>query len=127
MAPTELLTKRPPNGIIRRSVSQSQHTTASASRAPSYRPEHLVAIHSAGTDFLVRERMASIFLRRALDLVADGGSGLVPLLHSAGLDLLLITPATAVACFYDGQPLAILRRRYNAPARLTVRAETPTR
>jgi hypothetical protein len=61
----------------------------------------LIVIHCAGTVFLAPAEMAEIFLRRALDAVEDGRSELVPLLHLDGLDLLLISPATAVACLYD--------------------------
>ena len=70
--------------------------------------ERLLVIHCAGTVFLARADLAAIFLRRALDIIAEGRSGLVPLLHLDGLDLLLISPATAVACLYDRWTLADL-------------------
>jgi hypothetical protein len=70
--------------------------------------EPLIVIHCAGTVFLAPAEMAAIFLRRALDAVAGGRSELVPLLHLDGLDLLLISPATAVACLYDRWTLADL-------------------
>jgi hypothetical protein len=73
--------------------------------------KRLVVVHCAGTVFLAEADMAAIFLRRALDIVAVGGSGLVPLHHVDGLDLLLITPATAVACWYDRWTLAELAER----------------
>jgi hypothetical protein len=68
----------------------------------------LIVIHCAGTVFLAHADLGAIFLRRALDTIADGRSELVPLLHLDGLDLLLISPATAVACLYDRWTLADL-------------------
>ena len=68
----------------------------------------VIAVHCAGTIFLAEADMAAIFLRRALNILATAGSGLVPLHHIEGLDLLLITPATAVACWYDRRTLADL-------------------
>ena len=65
-------------------------------------------IHCAGTVFLAQADLGAIFLRRALDTIEDGRSELVPLLHLDGLDLLLISPATAVACLYDRWTLADL-------------------
>jgi hypothetical protein len=73
--------------------------------------EPLIVIHCAGTVFLAPAEMAAIFLRRALDAVAEGRSELVPLLHLDGLDLLLISPATAVACLYDRWSLSRLISR----------------
>ena len=70
--------------------------------------EPLIVIHCAGTVFLAQADLGAIFLRRALDTIADGRSELVPLLHLDGLDLLLISPATAVACLYDRWTLADL-------------------
>lgn len=72
---------------------------------PQQEQESPVTIHCAGIDFVARHSMAVIFLRRALELVAAEESGSVPLLHSGGLDLLLITPTTAVACLYNGWTL----------------------
>jgi hypothetical protein len=70
--------------------------------------ERLIVIHCAGSVFLAQTDLAAIFLRRALDIVQEGRSELVPLLHLDGLDLLLISPATAVACLYDRWSLADL-------------------
>jgi hypothetical protein len=70
--------------------------------------EPLIVIHCAGTVFLAQADLAAIFLRRALDTIEAGRSELVPLLHLDGLDLLLISPATAVACLYDRWTLADL-------------------
>jgi hypothetical protein len=70
--------------------------------------EPLTVIHCAGTVFLAQADLAAIFLRRALDTIEAGRSELVPLLHLDGLDLLLISPATAVACLYDRWTLADL-------------------
>ena len=70
--------------------------------------EPLIVIHCAGTVFLAQADLAAIFLRRALDAIEAGRSELVPLLHLDGLDLLLISPATAVACLYDRWTLADL-------------------
>ena len=70
--------------------------------------EPLIVIHCAGNVFLAQADMAAIFLRRALAIIAEGRSELVPLLHLDGLDLLLISPATAVACLYDRWTLADL-------------------
>lgn len=70
--------------------------------------EPLIVIHCAGNVFLAPADMAAIFLRRALETIAEGRSELVPLLHLDGLDLLLVSPATVVACLYDRWTLADL-------------------
>lgn len=80
-------------------------TPTSPPTAPTLEQESSVTIHCAGIDFVARHSMAVIFLRRALELVAAGDSGTVPLLHSGGVDLLLITPTTAVACRFNGWTL----------------------
>jgi hypothetical protein len=66
-------------------------------------------IRCAGQDFLVKERMAEIFLRHARSILSSGASELTPLLHAGGIDLLLISPSTAVACLVDGQVLVNVR------------------
>lgn len=81
-------------------------TTADRRPLPAPTPERLITIHCAGQDFRARSSLAAIFLRHALQIVAVHGSGLVPLLHTGGIELLLITPATAAACRYDGWTLA---------------------
>jgi hypothetical protein len=70
--------------------------------------KRVIAVHGAGTVFLAEADMAAIFLRHALDIVVAGGSGLVPLRHLDGLELLLITPATATASWYGRRTLADL-------------------
>jgi len=59
--------------------------------------EPLVLIRCCGRDFLARESMATIFLRRAQELIEAGATGLVPLLHSGGVDLLSMSPSTPFA------------------------------
>ena len=67
--------------------------------------EPSVVIHCAGQNFLARQSMAEIFLRHAKNILASGSSELTPLLHADGVDLLLVTPSTAVACLFDGRTL----------------------
>jgi hypothetical protein len=40
--------------------------------------------------------MARIFLRRSSDVVADGGSELVPLLHQGGLEMIFVSDHTDI-------------------------------
>lgn len=62
-------------------------------------------VHCAGQDFLVNKGMVEIFLRHARNTLASGGSELTPLLHKDGIELVLISPSTAVACRVNGHPL----------------------
>lgn len=72
---------------------------------PSQRSEPLGTVHCAGQDFLVNKGMVEIFLRHARNILASGGSELTPLLHRDGIELVLISPSTAVACRVNGLPL----------------------
>ena len=78
-----------------------------ATSVPTSRPsiERSVVVHCAGQDFLVKKGMAEIFLRHARNILSSGTSELTPLLHAGGLDLVLITPSTGVACLVDGRAL----------------------
>lgn len=49
-------------------------------------------IHHGGRDYLATPTMAEIFHAHVRDILARGDTELVPLLHSAGVDLLLISP-----------------------------------
>jgi len=51
-------------------------------------------IHHGGRDYLATSTMAEIFHAHVRDILARGDTELVPLLHSKGVDLLLITPAS---------------------------------
>lgn len=64
--------------------------------APKRVPERCFVIHFAGQDFVTRESMAEIFLRKSGRVAVDGTSQLVPLLHENGLDLLFVTSSTVV-------------------------------
>jgi hypothetical protein len=59
-------------------------------------PERCFVIHFGGHDFVTRESMAEMFLRKSGRVVVDGGSALVPLLHEGGVELLFVTPSTVV-------------------------------
>ena len=52
------------------------------------------AIVYGGRRFTASAEMIQIFLRHARELIENGESELVPLLHSEGVDLLLISRAT---------------------------------
>lgn len=66
--------------------------------------------------------MVEIFLRNARNILARGGSELTPLLHKDGIELVLISPSTAVACRInrhplldiDGAPIPVLSQRRGA-------------
>jgi hypothetical protein len=58
--------------------------------------ERLVTIHCVGREFVTRLTMADIFLRRSSDVIADGGSELVPLLHQGGLELIFVSEVTEI-------------------------------
>lgn len=127
MAPTELLMRRDPGSIIRLPALQHRNAGTPTPTARFTRPEGMIAVHCSGQDFLARARMASIFLRRALDIVAHGDSGMVPLLHSTGLELLLITPTTAASCVYDGRTLTDINTSWGAEVRQVLDDEVPAR
>lgn len=59
-------------------------------------PERCFVIHFGGHDFVTRESMAEMFLRKSGRVVVDGSSALVPLLHEGGVELLFVTPSTVV-------------------------------
>lgn len=73
-------------------------STAAAARTPNPQrvPERCFIIHFAGRDFVTRESMAEMFLRKSGRVVVDGNSALVPLLHEGGVELLLVTPSAVV-------------------------------
>ena len=54
-------------------------------------------IHHGGRDYLATITMADIFHAHVRDILARGDTELVPLLHSTGIDLLLISPHTVRA------------------------------
>ncbi len=101
MTYTELL-RRPPRYAVGRPDSSTLREATEGTSGPPGLQERLITVHCAGRDFRAQPGMAAIFLRRALEIVAENGSGLVPLLHTGGIELLLITPSTAAACSYDG-------------------------
>ncbi len=67
-----------------------------ANAAPKRGPERCFVIHFAGQDFVTRESMAEIFLRKSGRVAVDGAAELVPLLHENGLDLLFVTSESVV-------------------------------
>lgn len=56
--------------------------------------EWTMIVHHGGRSFLASETMANIFSAHAHDLMDRGDTELVPLLHSKGVDLLLVGPTT---------------------------------
>ncbi|RFA18000.1 hypothetical protein [Subtercola boreus] len=54
-------------------------------------------VHHNGNQYLATAEMAEIFLAKAVGITEQGDTQLVPLLHSQGVDLLLISPATVFA------------------------------
>lgn len=85
----EVLPYRPRQAAVKRIASP-------ANPAPKRGPERCFVIHFAGQDFVTRESMAEIFLRKSGRVAAEGSAELVPLLHENGLDLLLVTSSTVV-------------------------------
>jgi hypothetical protein len=63
---------------------------------PDQAAERLVTIHCVGREFVTRLTMADIFLRRSSDVIADGGSELVPLLHQDGLEMIFVSEVTEI-------------------------------
>jgi len=59
--------------------------------------EYSRLIHHGGRSYFATPTMADIFAANAEDTVARGDTELVPLLHSAGVDMLLIGPTTRYA------------------------------
>jgi hypothetical protein len=53
--------------------------------------EEVVVIRCVGREFFTRVSMARIFLRRSEEVIAEGGSELVPLLHEGGIEMLAVT------------------------------------
>lgn len=49
-----------------------------------------VIIQHSGHDFVASKDMAEIFRRRSREVLASGHAELVPLLHSEGIELLLV-------------------------------------
>jgi hypothetical protein len=58
--------------------------------------ERLVSIGCVGREFVTRLSMADVFLSRSSNVIADGGSELVPLLHQGGLEMIFVTGATEI-------------------------------
>lgn len=58
--------------------------------------ERHVRIHWGGREFHADRSMSEIFIKRVRETAESGKSELVPLLHTGGLDLLLVTPTTVV-------------------------------
>jgi hypothetical protein len=85
----EVLPYRPRQDAVKRVANP-------AAPAPKRSPERCFVIHFAGQDFVTRESMAEIFLRKSGRVAVDGAAELVPLLHENGLDLLLVTSSTVV-------------------------------
>jgi hypothetical protein len=50
-------------------------------------------VHYGGRKLVATSEMAGIFVRRAQQLLDRGETGLVPLLHQDGIDLLLVSDA----------------------------------
>ncbi|MEO6941724.1 MAG: hypothetical protein ABI238_01260 [Terrimesophilobacter sp.] len=51
-------------------------------------------IHHGGRQFICTPEMARIFLTHAQQVIESGDEQLVPLLHSGGIELLLVSRAT---------------------------------
>ena len=85
----EVLPYRPRQDAVKRIANP-------ADPAPKRVPERCFVIHFAGQDFVTRESMAEIFLRKSGRVAVEGTAELVPLLHENGLDLLLVTSSTVV-------------------------------
>lgn len=83
----EILPYRPRPGAAKRAADPVDPT-------PERSPERCFVIHFAGQDFVTRQSMAEIFLRRSGRVAIDGTPQLVPLLHEDGLDLLLVTSSS---------------------------------
>jgi hypothetical protein len=58
--------------------------------------ERLVTIGCVGREFVTRLSMADVFLSRSSNVIADGGSELVPLLHQDGLEMIFVSGATEI-------------------------------
>lgn len=109
MASTQLLPFRPERDVRRPARIASRPVAPSATTPrPSIEPS--VMIHCAGQDFRVKRSMAEIFLRHARSILSSGASELTPLLHAGGVELVLISPTTAVACLVDGNALVSAHR-----------------
>jgi hypothetical protein len=59
--------------------------------------EEVVVIRCVGRDFFTRVSMARIFLRRSEEVIAEGGSELVPLLHEGGIEMLAVTRSMPIS------------------------------
>lgn len=104
MTSTSLLPFRAGRNSVRFDHVDQYSATSSASTSP--RPiERPVVVRCAGQDFLVKKSMAEIFLRHAKNILAGSSSELTPLLHTGGVELILISPSTAAACLVDGRTL----------------------
>jgi hypothetical protein len=59
--------------------------------------EEVVVIRCVGREFFTRVSMARIFLRRSEEVIAEGGSELVPLLHEGGIEMLAVTRSMPIS------------------------------
>ncbi len=76
-----------------------------AARIGTRRAPAAALIACAGHTYYATEEMARIFLRHAAEIVAAGGSELVPLCHLYGLEMLLISPRTPFSVLPHGFPI----------------------
>ncbi|MCU1480374.1 MAG: hypothetical protein JWQ19_1160 [Subtercola sp.] len=81
------MTKREPDD---RSRPVREAAAVDATAAPAYSR----TVHHGGNRYFATAGMAEIFRAKAQGIVAAGETELVPLLHSTGVELLLIGPAT---------------------------------
>ena len=72
-------------------VNTSSQTSAAVGNAESPRRE---IIQYGGQQFSCTIEMAEIFLKHARDVIESGEQQLVPLLHSGGIELLLVSRLT---------------------------------
>jgi hypothetical protein len=91
----EILPYRPRAGAAKRTPDPADRADP-VDPAPERSPERCFVIHFAGQDFVTRQSMAEMFLRKSGRVAIDGTPQLVPLLHEDGLDLLLVTSSTVV-------------------------------
>ncbi|WP_147305424.1 hypothetical protein [Subtercola boreus] len=69
-------------------------------------PEYTRTVHHSGNRFFATAEMAEIFSAQAERTVQSGQTELIPLLHSSGVELLLVSPQTvfAVVTIEVGRP-----------------------
>jgi len=74
-----------------------------------------ICIHHGGRAFVASPEQAGIFLRRAQDIASKHLAELVPLLHSAGVDLLFVTARTPLQV-HDSRDRSFTRGHLGNPA-----------